>query len=155
MHYFTSVGTIDPSKAPFSTDVLEGFQPSDYEHKDSIIGTVNLDQVVGLSHGRYIGASWGELKPGPRSLLKRGSAQLDELRINPAYYLDRAPKKYWSFYEVDGNFYISTGVHRTITARYFLWLNDLPQVVHGVVITQSHRAEWKYGRLYIGAAGAW
>lgn len=104
------------------------------------VGSVDLTRVVGTSHPDYAGLTWRDLRPkapGETGLqhLKRAGQTMDWLRSNPTYYLEKQDKLTWSFYELNGDYYIAEGNHRTVVARYFLLANGLPPVVHGVTIT--------------------
>jgi hypothetical protein len=107
--------------------------------------SVDLSRIVGTHHSDYALYSWGELKPGENrnyDRLKRAHRALVELAMTPEYYLTANEKSGWSFYEDPlGNIYIAEGNHRSILARYFLALNNLPQVVHGVFVTKIFPVE--------------
>jgi hypothetical protein len=108
--------------------------------------TVDLSRVRGLWHPDYPDLSWGELvgcaASKTRERLKRFDACLRELRDNPYYYLNVGRKEDWSFFEVDGDYYISSGNHRTVVARFFLELNGQPPLVHGVAVMSLSLTSW-------------
>lgn len=123
--------------APFAFDVLESFDPLRYKTVSSHIGSVNLNLVVGTTHPDYESYTWADLKPNPGQdgLLKRGIKMLKELKENPGYYTDNAPKEQWCFYELNGKYYIEGGNNRTVTARWHFWETDQEPIVNGVTIT--------------------
>jgi len=146
----TDIESLIDDNVPFSNDELQEFDHLKYDLSEHYVGSVDLSKIKGCTHPDYTGAKWQELKPLKGTLegdrdktsvayqrLKRAISNVKDLDKNPSYYLSKEPKDYWSFYEVNGDFYISSGVHRTIIARYFLFLNGLPQVVHGVKITKA------------------
>jgi hypothetical protein len=103
-------------------------------------GIVDLTLVVGTEHPDYHGCSWLELlgnPPGnPSGRLKRIHGGLLELVSSPDYYLCNHIKNNWSFYLVDGKYYVSSGLHRTVIGRFFLACNELPTIVSGVAVTE-------------------
>ena len=68
--------------------------------------------------------------------MKNGGANADEFCKNPEYYFSEEKKENWGFYKVGKKFYIEDGNHRTIIARFFLNLNNLPEVIKGVSVTE-------------------
>lgn len=151
MPYKTLIEEIDLQNVAFNRDVLAHVYNADIESIEIEIGSVDLSFVVGTTHPDYAGKSWGELKPVVGSLegdfinnrdvafqpLKRAVANVGALARNPEYYLSKEEKDYWSFYEIDGQYYIASGNNRTIIGRYFFYLNDLDPIVHGVKVTKS------------------
>jgi hypothetical protein len=114
-------------------------------------GVVDLSRVVGTMHPDYSDATWLELLPSSpdnfthlgywerqkyEGRMKRGWNSIREMRANPMYYLNAEEKTHWSFYEMNGLYYISEGNHRTVVARFLLWLNGMPECIDGVSITK-------------------
>ncbi|WP_228896884.1 hypothetical protein [Acidovorax sp. Leaf73] len=142
----TDLGTLIESSIPtFAHKRLERF--AEFELREQVaerihrsMGTVDLSQVAGTEHPDYYGSSWLELlgnPPGrPSGRLKRIHGGLLEMSSNPDYYLSTQKKSNWSFYLVNGKYYISCGTHRTIIGRFLLSCNGLPTVISGVGITE-------------------
>ena len=126
---------------PFANDRLAPLHRMDIlVPGDGRLGSVDLTRVAGTTHPDYGGMPWGRLKPQSDNDLcglKRAMSAMRLLRGNPHYYLSRAPKPAWSFYEIYGQFFIIEGNHRTVVARFLLSLNQLPPIVHGVLITPA------------------
>jgi hypothetical protein len=120
--------------------------------------SVDLRRVVGIWHSDYCGKSWGALLGDPRRGIAPGLKRLDdclrELQDNPSYYVERREKEDWTFYQVGRELYVSTGNHRTVVARFFLELNDLRPVVHGVTVVTLTRVQWQCAQDE-GAAQQW
>lgn len=144
----TDIEHIDLTKVPFAGEVLKEFNSLEYEISDSFFGSVNLSKVIGCEHPDYVGKSWGELRPVPKDklddstsyqILKRGNSNLINLSITPEYYLNDSRKNHWEFYEVDGYYFISAGVHRSVIARFFFFYNDIEPFVMGVKITKARK----------------
>jgi hypothetical protein len=148
MEYKTNIENINLDEVYFANDVLDKFDSHEYESLGTEVCSVDLSKVVGCYHPDYAGKTWGELKPvegtlnGDREIiniayqnLKRAIGNVRDLSRNPDYYLNKEVKDHWDFYNLEGKLYISSGVHRTIIGRYFLWLNDLEPLVHGVHLT--------------------
>jgi hypothetical protein len=147
----TRIEDIDLQDLPFATDILNELDTQKIEVGTPSVGSVNLSKVVGTTHPDYFGKAWGELKPIPGTLgrdfvnnvqlncppLKRAYGNVKELDSNPQYYLNSEDKYHWSFYEIDGDYYISSGNNRTIIGRLFLHLNDREPIIHGVKVTPA------------------
>jgi hypothetical protein len=146
----TDIENLNDNNVSFSNDELNEFDDLKYHLNEHYVGSVDLSKVKGCTHPDYFGFKWHDLKPVTGTLegnrenssvayqkLKRAISNIKELASNPEYYLSHDLKNYWSFYQVNGDYYIASGVHRTIIARYFLFLNGLPQLVHGVKITKA------------------
>lgn len=136
---------IESSMPSFSHERLERF--SEFELRSEIAdrrhqrnATVDLSFVVGTEHPDYHGSSWLELignPPGrPAGRLKRIHGGLLEMASAPDYYLSNDEKDHWSFYLVNGRYYVSTGMHRTVIARFLLACNERPTIVSGVAVTE-------------------
>ena len=113
----------------------------DIEH--TVVNTnasVDLSLVVGTEHPDYKGCTWLELlgnpPGGPTAHLKRIRGRLSDLHREPEYYLNSSKKDHWGFYLLNGEYFVSEGMHRTVVARFFLACNDRPTIVHGVSVTQ-------------------
>ena len=127
----------DVASLSFSHVYLDAIHPEQIDYIDSVTGSVDLSRVVGVYHPSYSGKAWGQLVPVHEEKyqgLKRGARRAKELAENPEYYLSNDKKDHWGFILLNGQYYISEGVHRTIIGRAFLELNNLPPVVHGVNI---------------------
>jgi hypothetical protein len=136
---------IESSMPSFAHERLERF--SEFELRSELSerrhqrnGSVDLSLVVGTEHPNYHGSSWLELlgnPPGrPAGRLKRIHGGLLEMVSTPDYYLSNDEKDNWSFYLVNGRYYVSTGMHRTVIGRFLLACNDCPTVVSGVAVTE-------------------
>ena len=149
MPYQTRIEDIHDADVPFSCDILIEFDNRGYETVETFVGSVDLSKVRGCYHPDYAGMTWAQLKPAAGSLdgdkndfriayqpLKRAASNAKNLHRNPGYYLGEDEKHHWSFYELSGEYFISSGVHRTVIGRFFLWLNKLPPSVHGVSVTR-------------------
>ncbi len=145
----------DKGLPSFASDRLASFDHSSYFEKKSSTrtGTVYLNAVIGTSHGDYVGHSWLELLPtdyrahteeeyrnrtinGLQGRMKRGWDGLMELHAKPDYYLSRCHKNHLSFYKVGADYYIAEGNHRVVLARFFLFLNSLPEKLNGVSVIE-------------------
>lgn len=147
----TLIENIDLSTVPFADVALDKFDPRNYEIGQSRLTSVDLAQVMGTTHPDYAGKTWGELKPVPGSLsnrdlantkvayqpLKRASNNCQLLHRNPEYYLSKERKEHWSFYRLGNQYFISSGNNRTVVGRYFLHLNGLSTLVHGVEVVDA------------------
>lgn len=142
----------------FADDRLEYFDRSKfhgvpYTYISATQGCVDLSKVKGTDHPDYCDSTWIELLPtNPDDFahidywerfkhegrMKRGWNCIRDMRDNPGYYTDTSEKNHWSFCKVGDHYYISQGNHRTVMARFLLSLNGLPEVVHGVSITEYH-----------------
>lgn len=126
---------------------LVGFHRPDYDdigfrYNDS----VDLSQVVGMSHCQYAGLTWGELvgdeTAGRPPGLKRLDCCLQELADNPSYYLTRDVKKDWVFFKAGNEYFVANGHHRTVVGRLVLELNRLPTTVYGAQVMEVDPANW-------------
>ncbi len=138
--------------APFAEHRLSFFDGEEIAYGNTYIGAVDLSKVAGTTHPDYAGKTWGELKPVPGSLrneltdtvvlyqpLKRAPANLQALHKNPGYYESLDKKDYWSFYLLDGKYYVAEGNNRTVIGRFFFHVAGKPPIVHGVKITEASR----------------
>lgn len=153
MPYQTRIEDIDLADVPFADDLLEAFDERCFQIVETFVGSVDLSKVRGCYHPDYAGMTWGQLKPvlgsveGDRNdpkvafqSLKRAVENTKDLHRNPDYYLGKDEKGHWSFYELSGEYFISSGVHRTVIGRFFFWLNGLPPLVHGVSVARLKAA---------------
>ncbi len=144
-----NIEDLDVHEIPFSSDVLSSFSANNYELASSRKGSVDLSKVIGCAHPRYAGLSWGILKPSKFNVYgdsadpdfenqshERARSRMRNLKETPEYFLNFIEKEHWSFAEIDGSFYVTEGVHRSVIARYFFYLNGLPPIVHGVAIAK-------------------
>lgn len=148
----TLIEEVDVTLVSFANDVLSELDQRTISTQPAFIGQVDLTKVVGTTHPDYMNRTWGALKPVRGSLfgdicntgvsyqpLKRAVRNVQLLKENPDYYFSKEKKETWSFYKIDDEFYISEGNNRTVVARYFLSLNEMPQIVHGVSISIASR----------------
>lgn len=144
MSYVLNLEQIPSEQFSFEKDRLVLLNRGDiHEISDGSIGSVDLTKVVGATHPNYGGLDWGTLKPvedRDQCYLARSKDILFNLKKTPEYYLSQEKKQGWAFFKIGDEYYIDEGVHRTVLARLFLSANQLPQVVHGVTITE---AIWK------------
>ncbi len=147
----TLVEVMDESNTPFFNDVLAYLDTKNISTVGSTYGCVDLSKVVGTTHSNYCEKTWGELKPVVGTSrgdiindtnvvyqnLKRAVGNVKDLERNPDYYFSQEEKDHWSFYEIDGEYYIAEGNNRTVIGRFFLTLNHQTPVVHGVRIMQA------------------
>lgn len=113
--------------------------------------SVPLNQVVGTYHPNYANQTWIDLLPArfksEKNIpdfseknnferMKNGEANAYEFCKNPKYYFSDEKKENWGFYKFGEKFYIEDGNHRTVIAKFFLNLNNLPEVVNGVSVTE-------------------
>lgn len=159
--YITRIEDLCLDAVPFAKDRLRRLRPGSIRRLGSVVSAVDLSRVVGTMHNDYADRSWGDLKPVPGSLagniiadtavafqpLARATANVRALELNPDYYLSRDVKERWSFYRIDGYYYIAEGNHRSVVGRYFLFANNLPPFVHGVTITEATFLELSVVRL--------
>ena len=92
--------------------------------------TIDLSKVIGLDQG-YPQMTWGYML----NSLKRIDRNLMELKNNPDFYLDSLRSDV-TYTDIDGNFFISQGKHRTTIAKYLTHFNPdkFPNgpLLHGV-----------------------
>lgn len=155
----TNLHTLLQSTSPYFADErLEYFDMSKlhgvpYTFIPAAQGCVDLSKVRGTNHSNYCNSTWMELLPtNPddfmhldywerfkhQGKMKRGWNCIRSMRENPAYYISVSEKDHWSFCKVGDHYYISQGNHRTVMARFLLSLNGLPEIVHGVSVTEYH-----------------
>lgn len=138
--------------APFAGDRLSHFDGEEIAYGNTYVGAVDLSRVAGTTHPDYAGKTWGELKPVPGSLrneltdmavicqpLKRAPGNLIALDNNPDYYETADAKDYWSFYLLDGEYYVAEGNNRTVIGRFYFHVAGKPPIVQGVKITEAFR----------------
>lgn len=153
---YTDIHFLLQSATPeFSNNRLEYFDKREVQGVPftQMIGSVDLEQVVGTMHPDYAGHTWIELLPTPsnknhplgdfgqyqyQGLMKRGHRCIDHLRANPGYYTSHEEKEYWSFSKLGDRYYVNQGNHRTVVGRFFLSLNKQSTVIHGVGVTEFH-----------------
>ncbi|WP_382228071.1 hypothetical protein [Hydrogenophaga atypica] len=130
------------SMPTFAYTKLERF--ADHEYRASGVpeiehsfASVDLSQVAGTTHPVYGGRSWIDLLGNPPggefAELQHIRRYLRYMVENPSYYTKDEKKPGWSFYLVDGRYYIGDGSHRTVIGRFLLSLNGLPTTVSGVL----------------------
>lgn len=147
-----SIEQLSLQTVPFANERLCKFDDIKVAITNTVITDVNLEQVAGTWHSDYAGRTWGELKPVQGTLngditniavvdqgLKRAIANLQALDQNPRYYESSDKKENWTFYLVDGKYYIMEGNNRTVIARYYFYVTGMPPIVKGVTI---YEASW-------------
>lgn len=136
---------IESSMPLFAYERFESF--SEFKIRSEVVGrthqshgVVDLSLVVGTEHPSYQGSSWLELLGNPQGRLtgrlKRIRGALLEMTDTPDYYLSNCKKDNWNFYLVNGSYYVSAGMHRTVIGRFLLTCNNLPTIVSGVAVTE-------------------
>ena len=134
-----SLDKINLQKTTFANIKLKEFSFCYNDLENETTGSVNLEKVVGTSHPDYYNKTWGELLNLLYNNSPRSKSNREMLSNNYKYYLDKEEKDTWTFVEKNGEYYIIEGNHRTIIGRFFLNLNNLSQIVHGVKIYQFKR----------------
>jgi hypothetical protein len=155
----TNLHSLLQSKQPyFANERMEHFDYSTFHGVPRTTtpaseGSVDLTRVRGTVHSDYSGSTWLELLPtnpddfthleywerlGHEGKMKRGWRCLRAMRENPTYYLNEEEKEHWGFYKIGSDYYISEGNHRTVVARFLLALNERPEIVRGVSVTEFH-----------------
>lgn len=114
--------------APFSNDIIHNYgtylRNNDIYLKDDrehYVASIPLDQVVGIEQMYGDDSTWGQCIEG--RWLKRLKPRLIELEDNPQYYLSEVELPNLSFIKVGSKYFISTGKHRTIIARFLSYFN--------------------------------
>lgn len=114
--------------APFSNDTILNYQSylkrNDIHLTDkckNYKASIPMDSIVGTSQPYGGDATWEDCLNG--TWLKRINKRLVELRKNPIYYLDDAPKIEMSFIKVEDKYFIDQGKHRTVIAKFFEHFN--------------------------------
>ncbi len=142
-------------KPSFCYQKLELFEEWKYrefcEELDYYNVSVPLNQVVGSYHPNYANQTWIDLLPArfksEKNIpdfseknnfdrMRNGDEWAEKLGKDPEYYFLDEKKENWGFYKFGEKFYINDGNHRTIIARFFLNLNNLPEIVKGVSVTE-------------------
>ena len=92
-------------------------------------GDVDSNRLLGGDS--HAGICWADL-------LQKGMKRMDRnhsrLQDNPSYYISRERKNYMCFTEIQGNFYICSGWHRSVLNKYFTYYNNLPMIIKNVAI---------------------
>ncbi len=135
----TSLVDIDFEKNDFANTTLKELSFCYNDLENDTIGSVDLAKVIGTSHPKYYNKTWRELLDLLYNNSDRSKAKREKLKDNPEYYLSKDEKDTWTFAERNGEYYVIEGNHRTIIGRFFLNLNSLSQIVHGVKIYQFKR----------------
>lgn len=117
----------EKTPAQFSDDVILNY--SDYlrlkgialfPNYKKIVEDIPLGKVIGIDQG-YGDMTWGDCLNGRH--LKRIRRNLQELEDNPGYYLSDTEKSHLSFKKIGDEYFISTGKHRVVIARFFEHFN--------------------------------
>jgi hypothetical protein len=146
MTWKTSIEQMDWEIIPFASCKLKRFFLRDIEKLETKIGAVDLTLITGTTHAAYAEKTWFELRPVSGTLgndvnnlpsMDRAGDNYQWLQKNPNYYFSTEEKKEWSFYCIEGKYFIDEGNHRTVIGRLFLYLNNQPQLIHGVRITHG------------------
>jgi len=119
------LNSLDP--APFSEELIvcesEYLQSKGiflYPDFDTSVESVPLNKVIG--HNQiYDEMKWGDCLNG--HYLKRIDYRLDELSKNPNYYLSDKKKEGVSFRKIGDEYFIATGKHRCVIARFLEFYN--------------------------------
>lgn len=113
---------------PFSKDIIFNYhnylQRNDLylcAREETKFQSVPLEQVIGIDQMYGDDATWGDCLEG--TWLKRIKSNLAELQENPSYYTNEEEKNGLSFIKVEDMYFISTGKHRTIIARFLSHFN--------------------------------
>lgn len=129
--------------APFSNNLLINIEDYLAEEgiflKPSSIGTtsiksIDLNNVIGHDQG-YDSFSWGDALSGLNC--KRMEKNLYELNCDPNYYYeDSIEHDHLALVNVGGKYFISTGKHRIIIARFLHHFNNTPPILKNVTVEQ-------------------
>jgi hypothetical protein len=138
---------MESKDVPFFNDKLQHIDTSKVMIISQSIEDVDLSKVIGTSHPKYHGKTWGQLKPVPGSLRAdifdinvadqplRGAVALSDLLVrNPEYYIDDGIKDNWTFYKLNDDYYIVEGNNRTVIARFFFHLNNIEPIIRNVKV---------------------
>lgn len=118
----------DRTPAPFSNDIILNY--SDYlKHKGFIlfpnykklVEDIPLKKVIGIDQ-MYGDMKWGDCLNG--KYLKRINRNLQELERSPEYYLSDIEKSGLSFKKIGDEYFINTGKHRVVIARFLEHFNS-------------------------------
>ena len=116
------------SPAPFSDKIIHNFDEYLRERgiyllpeSQSLVMDIPLDKVIGIDQ-MYGGNTWGQCLSG--YWLKRLERNLLELERNPDYYLCSNRKHDISFIKIGEDYFIKSGKHRTIIARFLAHFNQ-------------------------------
>lgn len=120
--------------APFSDGIIHNFDTylranNIYlkDEKEHFVAPIPLERVIGIDQMYGDDATWGDCLEG--RWLKRLTHNLTDLNRNPDYYLSDAEMDGLSFNKVGENYFIRTGKHRTIIAKFLAHFN--PEVFSG------------------------
>lgn len=115
------------SPAPFSDDIIINYRDylrikgiALFPHYEKIVKDIPLGKVIGIDQG-YGGMTWGDCLNGKH--LKRIRRNLQYLEENPGYYLSDTEKSYLSFTKIGNEYFINTGKHRVVIARFLEHFN--------------------------------
>lgn len=139
--------------APFSNHLL--IKIEDYLAEEGIflkpssigisIKSVDLNNVIGQAQG-YDSFSWGEALNGYNC--KRMKKNINELNRNPNYYYDDLIEhEHLSLVNVGGKYFIETGKHRIVIARFFYHFNNTPPILKNATI-EHRELDHEFMRLY-------
>ena len=85
------------------------------------VESVPVELIVGIDQMYGDDARWGDCLNG--TWLKRIKRNLNELYNNPNYYLDDTDKAGMSFIKIENQYFIQSGKHRTVIARFLAHFN--------------------------------
>ncbi|MGF1822749.1 hypothetical protein [Vibrio splendidus] len=114
--------------APFSETIIHNYHT--YLEANGVylqnrveqkVEAVPVEQVVGIHQMYGDDANWGDCLQG--AWLKRINPNLEQLRSNPEYYLNDTCKAGMSFIKIEDKYFIETGKHRTVIAKFLAYFN--------------------------------
>ena len=114
--------------APFSETIIHNYHT--YLEANGVylqnrveekVEAVPVEQIVGIHQMYGDDANWGDCLQG--SWLNRINQNLEQLRSNPDYYLNDTCKAGMSFIKIEDKYFIETGKHRTVIARFLAYFN--------------------------------
>lgn len=135
------------NSAPFSNQIMEGFFEKFTQNgvyfcettsADTTVTDVLVANIIGIEQLHAL-VSWRESLFGKGT--QRMQSCLEELRCNPSYYLNDAPKAGIKLLKVDKDYYIKAGKHRCTIAKYLAHFNpecEELKFLRGVVVETKH-----------------
>lgn len=133
--------------APFSNQAVENFFEKFTKNgiyfreaaaSDTTITDVPVANIIGIDQLSCLG-TWRSALFGAGT--ERMSRRLDDLQINPDYYLGCTPKQGIKLLKVNNDYYIKAGKHRCIIAKYLAHFNpecDELKFLRGVEVVTQH-----------------
>ncbi len=144
----TRIDEMDLESVPFANEVLRFQAKQELELHEDRIESVDLRRIVGTTNPKFqIERTWGDLKPVAGTLRKerescyqpmeRSRSVFSDLTEDPDFILSRKKKCSWTVLEINEELFVEVGLHRTVIARFFLHLNGLEPIVHGVNVRRA------------------